>query len=214
MASGVRLQPAHGRPYTSSVQLIRLTSLPEVQLHTVPRDEKKKRETLTRSRFYISDRRLWQHSNFYIVIVAVAFNPVASGCWMGFQETEPSTLIVRFDPFLKSHPVILFAHDSHHSSTLSISCHVWLPSVVTDNTVGSTTANWPINGLLANGRMVARHATFYFDQSKLFYRQEFSKRMCQKTPFVLFLSSSNFSPPYWLKMSDILTKHRGNIRRA
>lgn len=50
-------------------------------------------------RFYISDRRLWQHSSVYIVIVAQTFNPVASGYWMGFQETESSTLIVRFDPF-------------------------------------------------------------------------------------------------------------------
>lgn len=77
--------------------------------------ETKYTHTHTHSRFYISDRRLWQNSSVYIVIVAVAFNPVASGCWMGFQETESSTLIVWFDPFLKSHPVLLFAHDSHLS---------------------------------------------------------------------------------------------------
>lgn len=73
------------------------------------------KQPLTQSPFYISDRTLWQRSNFYIVIVATAFNPVASGCWMGFQERELSTLIVRFDPFLKSHPAILFDHDSHLS---------------------------------------------------------------------------------------------------
>lgn len=48
--------------------------------------------------FYISDRSLLQRTN--TVIVAVAFNLVASGCWKGFQETEPSALIMRFDPFL------------------------------------------------------------------------------------------------------------------
>lgn len=48
--------------------------------------------------FYISDRSLSQRTN--TVIVAVAFNLVASGCWKGFQETEPSALIMRFDPFL------------------------------------------------------------------------------------------------------------------
>lgn len=74
-----------------------------------------RKQPLTQSPFYISDRTLWQHSNFYIVIVAIAFTPVASGCWIGFQERELSTLIVRFDPFLKSHPSILFAHDSHLS---------------------------------------------------------------------------------------------------
>lgn len=66
-------------------------------------------------------------------------------------------------------------------STLSISCHVWLPSVVTDNTVGSgcghnsqlvhywTFSQWD------DGRQ-ARH--FCFDQSRSFYRQGFVQRMC------------------------------------
>lgn len=62
----------------------------------------------------------------------------------------------------------------------SVSCHVWLPSVGTDNTVGSTTGRRPINGLLANGMTVARHTTLALANRKLLHGQEFCKRMWQK----------------------------------
>lgn len=65
-------------------------------------------------------------------------------------------------------------------STLSISCHVWLPSVVTDNTVGSATAKWPNNGHSANGMMVARHATLALTNQKCFTERNLAKECTER----------------------------------
>lgn len=44
-------------------------------------------------------------------------------------------------------------------STLTISCHVWLPSVVTGARAAATTSNRPVSALSAYETTVARHAT-------------------------------------------------------
>lgn len=70
-------------------------------------------------------------------------------------------------------------------STLSISCHVWLPSVGTDNTASSATANWPINKHSANRKTVTRHATSTLANEKHFRGKNPAKewRMCRDTAF-------------------------------
>lgn len=65
-------------------------------------------------------------------------------------------------------------------STLSISCHVWLPSVGTDNTAGSAAANSPINERLANRKMVTRHATLTLANEKYFGGRNLAKECARR----------------------------------
>lgn len=74
-------------------------------------------------------------------------------------------------------------------STLSISCHVWLPSVGTDNTAGSAAANWPINKHLANRKTVTRHATSTLANEKHFRGRNPAKECAGRQ-----CSAQNFPP--------------------
>lgn len=75
-------------------------------------------------------------------------------------------------------------------STLSISCHVWLPSVGTDNTAGSVAANSPINEPLTNRKTVTRHATSTLSNEKYFRGRDLAKECARRHRSVrnLFLS--------------------------
>lgn len=85
----------------------------------------------------------------------------------------------------------------------SVSCHVWLPSVGRDNTVGSTTGRRPINGLLANGMTVARHTTLALTNRKLLHGQEFCKRMWQRKYRLYF---------YFPHSSTVFSSRPKNVR--
>lgn len=108
---------------------------------------------------------------------ACAHVDVCTGCMCACASVRPvnGTWVFFCESFQARRSVVFH----WGKSTPSISCHVWLPSVVTDNTMGSTTANWPINGLLANGMMVARHATLALTNQNCFTGRNLA-RECAK----------------------------------